>query len=118
MCIRDRDYIVERTNDTIRVLGNSYYALYPVDYKADTYEMIKGSEYVRSRIPSSGPYPDLVRTAGEAIEEKAFREFCESFSAENIRNLVTKRIRNYGGDFKRKFGAEYRWVSVLSLIHI
>ncbi len=106
------DYIVERTNDTIRVLGNSYYALYRVDYKADTYEMIKGSEYVRSRIPSSGPYPDLVRTAGEVIEEKAFREFCESFSAENIRNLVTKRIRNYGGDFKRKFGAEYRWVSV------
>lgn len=29
-----------------------------------------------------------------------------------MRNLVSKRIRDYGGDFLRKFGDEYRWVNV------
>lgn len=74
--------------------------------------MIKGSDYVRERIPPRGPYPDLLRTAGEVIEENTFREFEESFSAENIRELVANRVRDYGGDFLRKFGEHYRWVNV------
>ena len=74
--------------------------------------MIKGSDYVRDRIPPRGPYPDLLRTAGEVIEENTFREFEESFSAENIRSLVAGRVRDYGGDFLRKFGERYRWVNV------
>lgn len=27
---------VERTNETVRVLGNTYYALYRIDYQAET----------------------------------------------------------------------------------
>lgn len=46
-----RDYRLgirmERTNETVRVLGNSFYALYRVDYRQETYEMIKGSDYIR-----------------------------------------------------------------------
>lgn len=103
---------IERTNETVRVLGNSYYALYRVDYGADTYEMIKGSDYVRERIPPSGPYGDLLRTAGEVIEPDAYRDFLESFSSGNIRKLVSRRVRNFGGDFLRRFGNEMRWVSV------
>ena len=103
---------IERTNEPVRVLGNSYYALYRVDYGADTYEMIKGSDYVRERIPPSGPYGDLLRTAGEVIEPDAYRDFLESFSSENIRKLVSRRVRNFGGDFLRRFGNEMRWVSV------
>ena len=103
---------IERTNETVRVLGNSYYALYRVDYGTDTYEMIKGSDYVRERIPPSGPYGDLLRTAGEVVEPDAYKDFLESFSSENIRKLVAKRVRNFGGDFLRRFGNEMRWVSV------
>ena len=103
---------IERTNETVRVLGNSYYALYRVDYGADTYEMIKGSDYVRERIPPSGPYGDLLRTAGEVVDPDAYKDFLESFSSENIRKLVSRRVRNFGGDFLRRFGNEMRWVSV------
>lgn len=103
---------VERTNETVRVLGNSYYALYRVDYQKETYEMIKGSDYVRGRIPPTGPYEDLLRTAGEVIEPDAFRDFAESLSAKNIRSLVSRRVRNFGGDFLRRFGDEMRWVNV------
>lgn len=103
---------IERTNETVRVLGNSYYALYRVDYGADTYEMIKGSDYVRERIPPSGPYGDLLRTAGEVVDPDAYKDFLENSSSENIRKLVSRRVRNFGGDFLRRFGNEMRWVSV------
>ena len=103
---------IERTNETVRVLGNSYYALYRVDYEEETYEMIKGSDYVRSRIPSSGPYDLLLQTAGEIIQPDVFSDFCKSLSPENIRTLVKQRVRDFGGDFLRRFGEEYRWVSV------
>ena len=103
---------MERTNETVRVLGNSYYALYRIDFGKETYEMIKGSDYVRSRIPPSGRYGELLRVAGEVIEPEAYQEFLESFSAESIRKLVSKRVRDFGGDFLRRFGEVYRWVSV------
>lgn len=103
---------VKRAGETVRVLGNRYYALYRVDYERETYEMIKGSDYVRSRIPREGPYSELLRTAGEVIEADAFREFTESFSCTNIRELVRQKVWEFGGDFLRRFGEEYRWVSV------
>ena len=114
LAVRDlrRARTMERTNETVRVLGNSYYAIYLVNYEEDTYEMIKGSDYVRRRIAKKGPYADLLRTAAEVIERDTFEEFEESFSAESIRRLVAGRVRDYGGDFMRRFGDEYRWVNV------
>ena len=106
------DESAHRALETAQVLGNTYYALYRVDYAAETYEMIKGSDYVRSRIPASGPYSELLRTAGEVIEAEAYRDFTESFSCENIRELVRRQVRDFGGEFLRLFGEEYRWVSV------
>ena len=106
------DRRARRADETARVLGNTYYALYRVDYARETYEMIKGSDYVRGRIPSAGPYAELLRTAGEVIEAEAFRDFTESFSCENIRQLVRRQVRDFGGEFLRRFGEEYRWVSV------
>ena len=66
---------VERTNETVRVLGNTYYALYRIDYQEETYEMIKGSDFVRGKIPQKGPYSLLLDAASQVIEEKTFREF-------------------------------------------
>lgn len=106
------DARVKRANETAQVLGNTYYALYRVDYDRETYEMIKGSDYVRSRIAPFGAYAELLRTAGEVIEAEVFRDFTKSFSCENIRELVHQQVRDFGGEFLRRFGKEYRWVSV------
>ena len=103
---------IGRTNETVRVLGNSYYALYRVDYGANTYETIKGSDYVRARLAPVGPYDDLLRVAGEVIEPRAYDEFLRSFSTGNIRDLVRRRVRDFGGEFQRRFSDGYRWVSV------
>ena len=114
LCARDLRLTARaaRTNETMRVLGNSYYALYRVDFEKNTYEMIKGSDHVRKRIPPSGGYDELLRVAGEVIEEKAYRDFTESFSSDNLSRLVAERIRDFGGDFLRLFDQEYKWVNV------
>ena len=103
---------VERVNEAVHVLGNQYYAIYRVNYEKDTYEMIKGSTYLRERLPSRGSYSEMLRVVGEVIEPDAFRDFCENFSSSSIRKLVSKNMRDYGGDFLRRFDDEYRWVSV------
>ena len=103
---------IERTNETARVPGNSYYALYRVNCAEETYEMIKGSDYVRSRIPQTGSYDQLCRVMGEVIEKDAYQEFMECFSLESIQKLVKNRVKDFGGDFRRLFDDAYHWVNI------
>lgn len=103
---------MKRINETIQILGNSFYAVYQVNFKNNTYHMIKGSDYVRSQVPEKGSYSDFLKTVKAVIEEKAYQEFIKSFSLENINRLVSGRIQDYGGDFRRLFQDGYRWVNV------
>ena len=41
---------MEKTNETVRVLGNSYYAIYRVNIHDETYDMIKASDDIRLRL--------------------------------------------------------------------
>ena len=104
--------LVRRTNDTVRVLGNSFYALYRIDYGQKTYEMIKGSDYVRQRLPKQGDYNRLLTVVEDIIAPESSGEFMLTFSCSNIRKLVARRVRDFGGDFGRLFDNEYRWVNV------
>ena len=103
---------IDRTNETVRALGNSYFALYRVNYERDTYEMIKASDYIRSQAPPEGCYSALLRLMATVIEPDACEDFAASFSPGNIRELVSKRVRGFGGEFLRLFNGEYSWVSV------
>lgn len=103
---------MERVNETAAVLGNSCYALYRVDVFQDTYEIIKGSDYVKERLPKTGRYEDLTRVVSEVIEEGACQEYLDSFSAVSLQKLSGQGVREFGGDFLRRFGQEYRWVNV------
>ena len=103
---------IARTDETVRVLGNSYYALYRINFGDNTYEMIKGSDYMRQRVSQKGNYEDLLQAMSEVIAPDTYDDYMSSFSRENIRALVSRRVRDFGGDFQRRFGDEYRWVSV------
>ena len=70
---------IVRTNETVRVLGNSYYAIYRMDFSNERYEMIKGSDYMRSKIPAEGDYNLLLSTMGELMRPEVFEEFKQSF---------------------------------------
>jgi len=101
-----------KKNDTIQMIGNSYYAMYRIIMGDGTYEMIKGSEYVRQRLPERGTYQELLDVLVCCMNEETSGEFAKSFSMENILLQAEKKTVDYGGDFLRLFGDEYRWVNV------
>lgn len=100
------------TNDAVKILGNSYYAIYRVDFEKGMYHTLKSSNYMRDRLPNTGAYGAFLDTILEVIELDAREEFQKVFSIESIRELVRRRVRDFGGDFKRNFDSEYRWVNV------
>ena len=96
-------------------LGESYYALYLIDFEKETYSMLKASEYVCESIPQTGNYEVFMDCIKTIIEKEAYKDFKETFSIENIKKLVKNNVKSFGGDFKRIFNNETRWVNVKML---
>lgn len=96
------------------VLSDSYYALYLVDFEKGEYTILKGSEYIQS-IPQTGDYNSFVEFTQNIMEKEAYEEFKETFSIENIRRLVRNNVKSFGGDFRRAFNSEFKWVNVRML---
>ena len=99
-------------NRITKALGDAYYALYLVDLNTGTYSMLKASDHVRASIPRSGTYDIFMDCLETVIEKDAYKDFKEAFSIDNMKSLVKKNVRNFGGDFKRIFNKEVRWISV------
>lgn len=99
-------------NKIARVLGNSYYALYMVNFENGSYFMLKDSDYLRGALKPMGDYRFFLDSLKQVIEPEAYDEFCESFSIENIRKLVSQNVRDFGGEFRRLFNKQYHWVQV------
>ena len=102
----------KRTSDIIRILGDSYYSIYRINYVSETYETIKGAKDVLPQLGRSGDYSLLIRVIKNLVDHKTYEEFEQSFSIENIRRLVHDGIYDFGGDYQRKFGNVYRWVNI------
>lgn len=105
----------KRVNETVHMLGHSYYALYRVNIKTATYEMIKASDYVRERLPEQGSYYELLGTFRSIIVEDMYEEFVKNFSIENMKEKIEANVKNFGGDFQRLFDGERKWVNVRML---
>ena len=99
-------------NETLMILGNTYYAIYRVNYENSTYNAVKTSEDLLDVIPSKGHYQDLIKLVKTKVEEHTYEEFERSFSLENIRSLIAKGIYEFGGDFQREFPDGYHWVTI------
>lgn len=102
-------------NKIVGVLGNTYYAFYMINLDQGKCIMLKGSEYVRSRIPRESPYDEFLETAAEVISKEDMPRFKKEFSLENMKKLMGERVRNFGGDYRRMFNGHYRWVHVQML---
>lgn len=103
------------TADTLRLLGDTFYAIYRVDYQRGIYEAIKSSPDVKSELGSygeKGDYQRLIDVVKKYVDERTYSEFEKSFSLENIRALVAEGVSEFGGDFRRTFPDGARWVSI------
>ena len=58
------DAMMARSNETVKVLSNSYYGLFRINYQQGTYEMIKGSPYARKNLKPQGLYEEFLRVIG------------------------------------------------------
>lgn len=103
----------KRSDETVQVLGNMYYAIYRVDVAAGTYEMTKGSDFVKRTLGRErGGYDELLQAIVSSMDQWTGEDFSASFSLENIRRLADRQVRDFGGEFLRSFGQEQRWISV------
>ena len=102
-------------NRTARLLGDSFYAIYRVDLRSETYESFKLHESMEGVLPLRGDYALLLETMSAVVRPSTFQAVETSFSIENMRQRVHQGVSDYGGDFQRKFGSEYRWVNIRSL---
>lgn len=101
-----------RIDETVQILGNSYYAFYRINLEKETYEMIKGADYVKDVLPPRGKYEELLDIFERLIKEDAYEEFLKSFSIRNVKKKVEENVTDLGGDFLRIFENEWKWVNV------
>lgn len=100
------------TQKILYFVGNTYYAIYLINVKNDTCSMIKPSSDVLNDMGYDKTYTKLISVLSKYVEPEAKDEFCQSFGIENVRKLMDNKIKNFGGDFKRKFSDEYKWVNI------
>lgn len=114
-----RSFVDERkarhTADTLKLLGDTFFAIYRINYQNGTYETIKCSDDVREKLGDHvqrGDYHHLMGIVKQYVDDKTFTEFKKSFSLENIRSLIDEGVSDFGGDFRRAFPDGVRWVSI------
>ncbi len=113
--LRDRrlSKTAKRNDETVQVLGNTYYALYRINVITGTYEITKPFDYVREQLPDeTGPYEELLRVLRSDLDEWTGGDFERNFSLENIRLLFEQNVTDFGGEFLRQSEEGQRWISV------
>lgn len=106
---------LQKADNTIQILSDSYYAIYRINFHSERYETIKSSPDVACRISTSDDYEALLQVVQEFVDESTFEAFEQSFSLESIRKRVAENIHDYGGDFRRSFDGVYQWVNIRTL---
>lgn len=98
--------------DTLQILGDTYYGIYRIDYSEGTYETVKCSPDLKDVIGNGGDYSYFMSVMKTCVDESTFASFEENFSLDKIRALVNDNVTEFGGDYRRNFGGEYKWVNV------
>ena len=106
---------IKRADDTAHMLGDSFYAIFRVNFQEGTYEAIKVYDDTKDCLSGHGDYAQVMQTMHQLVKSNTYHTFEVCFSLENIRQRVQEGIRDYGGDYQRLFGDSYRWVNVRTL---
>lgn len=106
---------ISADGNTIHILSDSFYAIYRVDFDAETYTAIKVSPDLVDKIPTHGEYSLLLDTVKMLVRSETYQEFEQNFSISSIRQRVAQEIPDYGGDYKRKFEDTYKWVNIRTI---
>ena len=103
---------VKYNSDTLQILGDTYYAIYRINFEEGDYETIKSAPDLADPLGKSGTYDHLLDVLSRVVEDNTYEEFRKNFTLENIRNLVQSHIYEFGGDYQRRFREGHKWVSI------
>lgn len=103
---------VKYISDTLQILGDTYYAIYRINFETGTYETIKSSSDLEETLGKTGEYEYLLNTLSSVVEDSTYEEFKKNFNLDNIRQLVQSHIYEFGGDYQRRFREGRKWVSI------
>lgn len=98
-------------NQVVQVMSKSFLAVYRIDFISGSYQLMKADKVDFAPQPT-GNYRDLLKKILTYVEPEAVAEFAATFSLENIRALAARNITDYGGEFRQRFGRQYKWVNV------
>ena len=102
---------VQNINDVVQVMSKSFLAVLRVNLRTGRYSMVK-AENMGFEPAAEGSYSELVSQFVPLVERDAAAEFSETFSLDNIRDLVKRQIYDFGGEVRQRFGKDYKWVNV------
>ena len=102
---------VQNINDVVQVMSKSFLAVFRVNLRTGRYTIVK-EENMGFETATEGSYKELVEQLVPLIEPDAAEEFAETFSLDNIKDLIKRQIYDFGGEFRQRFGKEYKWVNV------
>lgn len=105
---------IKVAGDTAHMLGDSFYAIYRVNFRAGRYQTIKGHRSAND-LPPTGDYDTLLSSISAFVRPNTLQAFEASFSLDSIRQRIAQGIADYGGDYQRRFGETYRWVNIRTL---
>lgn len=103
---------MQQISETLQILGDSYYAIYRVNFMRETYTSVKSSGDVSGLLGQSGSYSHLLDVVKNVVDETTHEEFEQNLSAQNIRRLVENGIYDFGGDYQRRFDGVNKWVNI------
>lgn len=111
-----REYLlhrqVEQGNEVVSMLGNAYLAVFRINVGKEQYTAVKADSRLGITLGQEGSYAELLDRLVENIEVDVADDFAQTFAAQNISKLLEQKIYDFGGDFRQRFGKEYKWVSV------
>lgn len=106
---------IKKADDTAHMLGDSFYAIYRVNFVDGTYETFKTYDNLQSNMPRCGAYTLLLQAISAVVRPDTFQALETNFSLESIRQRVSQNVADYGGDYQRRFDDVYRWVNIRTL---
>lgn len=106
---------VKKADDTAHMLGDSFYAIFRVNFRNGEYEAIKRYRDMQEALPLKGPYALLLQQMQRVVKSSTYQAFERGFSLDNIHQRAEQGVKDYGGDYQRLFGDTYRWVNIRTL---
>lgn len=106
---------IDSDGSTIRILSDSFFAIYRVNFHTGTYAAIKLSPDLSVDLPKQGGYELLLNRIKKLVHPDTYQEFELNFSLKSIRQRVAEHVPDYGGDYQRRFGTVYKWVNVRTI---